>query len=341
MEYQGIVTGIGDKDTKKNLIKPEYDAVLNDFIIGKNTILEGLVLNGKNISAGTCILCGYRGIIDTPKDLDNTAYVYGEFTLNSIYGGSGEDSFEIVGFSTELTENVNPIEITSAGTYYLLLYANGEKQVDIYEENGEVKELGEYPLKAQYSVETEKVLDGAEIESEVEGVTQLPNDNSNRISTTQYVHNQIEEEIDYGTAKATLYIITTGNTNTKTEYGTITLYRKSKYVIGKVEVDKASLDTALAKIREGVSLTVTAKYSKTRIEFVDGYIPAEDISLYLPLAFFQLAQSSIQIQELSVSEQVVSISADSSYIEISLPTDNSNVPNDSYIFTANIGYQCR
>jgi hypothetical protein len=103
---EGIITGIGDKRLGKNLIKPEYDAIINDFIIGKNTILEGLKLNGNILSAGTCILCGYRGIIDAPKELDTTAYVYGKFTLGSIYGGSGEDDFDIITSSTALTNSL-------------------------------------------------------------------------------------------------------------------------------------------------------------------------------------------------------------------------------------------
>lgn len=221
MEYQGILTGIGDKELGKNLIKPEYDAIINDFIIDKNTILEGLELNGKNLSAGACVLCGYRGIIDTPKELDTTAYVYGKFTLGSIYGGSGEDAFDITTSTTVLTENVNPSKITSAGTYYLLLYVNGVLSKDLDTEHP-------YPLNAQYSVETKNVVGNAIIDSEVEGVTQLKNDNSNRIATTQYVHNQIEEEIAYGTCTGSV----------KDRAGeivfTYTLYRKSRYVIGEI-----------------------------------------------------------------------------------------------------------
>lgn len=196
---EGIITGIGDKELGKNLIKPEYDAVINDFIIGKSTILEGLKLNGNILSAGTCILCGYRGIIEESKTLDTTAYVYGKFTLNF---GNGEDSFEIVTSSTALTTNVNPTEITSAGTYYLLLYISGVEQID---------REHSYPKNSQYSVETENVLSGAVISETATTPTELTQNElgeniivtdlhltqPNRVVNTEYVHAQIEKEIDY------------------------------------------------------------------------------------------------------------------------------------------------
>lgn len=219
---QGIITGIGDKDNLINVIQPEYDAVINDFIIGKNTILEGLVLNGNNLSAGTCILCGYRGIIEENKTLDTTAYVYGEFTLNF---GNGEDSFNIVTSSTAKTTNVNPTEITSAGTYYLLLYVTGASQID---------REHQYPKNSQYSVETENVLDFAVISETAttptdsneldEVITDLHISQPNRVANTEYVHAQIEREVDY--ASVTLNVESNAGV-----LGTITLQRKAGYVI--------------------------------------------------------------------------------------------------------------
>ena len=226
---QGIITGIGDKDNLINVIQPEYDAIINDFIIGKNTILEGLQLNGKILSAGTCILCGYRGIIEENKTLDATAYVYGEFTLNF---GSGEDSFNIVTSSTAKTTNVNPTEITSAGTYYLLLYVNGASQID---------REHQYPKNSQYSAETEKVLDFAVISETAttptdineldEIITDLHISQPNRVANTEYVHAQIDREIDYLKQQGDIY----NSSNQKC--GTYIFERKSKYVVGKVEFD--------------------------------------------------------------------------------------------------------
>ena len=246
MEYQGIITGIGDKELEQNLIKPEYDAIINDFIIGKNTILEGLVLNGKNLSAGTCILCGYRGIIEKSKELDTTAYVYGEFTLNSIYGGSGEDDFNIVTSNIALNEieyKVNPTEITSAGTYYLLLYVNGVEQID---------REHSYPKNSQYSVETEYVGDNAVIsetattptevktitnelgEEETVIVTDLHNEYPNRVANTEYVQVQINKEIDYDDFSGK---VVDQNNRTIFEYK---LVRKAKQIIGEIDFSNAN-----------------------------------------------------------------------------------------------------
>ena len=237
---EGIITGIGDKELGKNLIKPEYDAVINDFIIGKNTILEGLVLNGKNLSAGTCVLCGYRGIIDTPKELDTTAYVYGEFTLNSIYGGSGEDGFNIVTSTSALTTNVNPTEITSAGTYYLLLYISGVEQID---------REHSYPKNSQYSVETDYVGDNAVISETATTPTELNElgeietdlhlSQPNRVANTEYVHAQIERNIDYNNYEGNVY-------NNRNELlFSYKLYRKCKFVIGEITHNSSSLSVAI------------------------------------------------------------------------------------------------
>ena len=234
MSNQGIITGIGDKQLGKNLIKPEYDAVINDFIIGKNTILEGLELNGNNLSAGTCILCGYRGIIEESKELDTTAYVYGEFILN--FDTEIEDSFNIVTSTSAITTNVNPTEITSAGTYYLLLYVNGIGKID---------REHKYPLNSQYSAETEKVLDNAVISPTAttptdinelgEVITDLHLSQPNRVANTEYVHAQIDKEIDYDSFSGVV------KDNNGHKVFTYTLYRKSKYVVGKVVFDREGL----------------------------------------------------------------------------------------------------
>lgn len=245
---EGIITGIGDKELGKNLIKPEYDAVINDFIIGKNTILEGLVLNGNNLSAGTCILCGYRGIIEESKTLDTTAYVYGEFILN--FDTEIEDSFNIVTSTSALTTNVNPTEITSAGTYYLLLYENGV---------GEIDREHRYPLKSQYSAETDYVGDNAVISEtattptetnelgEIE--TDLHLSQPNRVANTEYVHAQIQREIDYGVSnqESEKYFswVNSGVTFSHTITMTPNIQRKAKFcicelafsIVGKRESD--------------------------------------------------------------------------------------------------------
>lgn len=304
---QGIITGIGDKQLSKNLIKPEYDAVINDFIIGKSTILEGLKLNGNNLSAGTCILCGYRGIIDTPKELDTTAYVYGEFTLNSIYGGSGEDDFNIVTSTSAITTNINPTEITSAGTYYLLLYENGQKKVD----DIDGKQVGEYPLKSYYSAETENVLDNAvisptattptELNELDEIVTDLHISQPNRVANTEYVHAQIEREIDEGEFEGNVY------NNRGGLLFSYKLRRKSKYVIGEIVNNSSSISLGIGQ------------YDK----IPSGYLPNGKIYFGCVL-YAQLEENCI-----------LSISTDGAIAVESYGTSTSNIN------TSTFGYQCQ
>lgn len=206
MEKQGIITGIGNK------ITPEIDAVINEYIIGKNTILKGLELNGNILSAGTCILCGYRGTLENSQTVDGN-YVYGKFVI----GVNETDSFSIItsSNSTEPTDGIiNPASIASAGTYYLRLYANGASQVD----------SERYPKQADASDKARDLIAGGIIDSTATTETAPLNDNSKRVANTKYVHNQIVVEIDEG------------QTSTIFSYGTgtITLKRKSKYVIGTV-----------------------------------------------------------------------------------------------------------
>jgi hypothetical protein len=146
MNYQGIITGIGDKSTNKNVIEkeldtviaeffvgnpvliddivlPEQDAKLYNFIIDKNTIIEGLEINDNILSSGTCILCGYRGIIEeniTLTDFSSNPYIYGKFNIN--FDENKKDSFYIVTLPSELSSSVNPENIEVAGEYYLLLH---------------------------------------------------------------------------------------------------------------------------------------------------------------------------------------------------------------------------
>ena len=179
MEIQGIITGIG------NEITPEIDAVINEYIVGKNTILKGLELNGNILSAGTCILCGYRGTLENSQTVDGN-YVYGKFVI----GVNEIDSFSIItsSNSTEPTDGIiNPTSITSAGTYYLRLYANGLSQVD----------SERYPNQAYTSDRSRDLIAGGTIDSTATTPTAPVNNNSNIVASTKYVHNQIVEELSY------------------------------------------------------------------------------------------------------------------------------------------------
>ena len=176
---KGIITGIG------NEITPEIDAVINEYIVGKNTILKGLELNGNILSAGTCILCGYRGTLENSQTVDGN-YVYGKFVI----GVNETDSFSIFtsSNSTEPTDGIiNPTSITSAGTYYLRLYANGESQVD----------SERYPKQSHISDRANELIADGTIDSTATTETAPVNDNSKRVANTEYVQKQIVEELGY------------------------------------------------------------------------------------------------------------------------------------------------
>lgn len=176
MEKQGIITGISNK------ITPQIDAVLNDFIVGYNTILKGLELKNGVLSEGVCQLCGYRGILEKSQQIDNQGYVYGKFVINF---SDEEDRFSIYTTSHDIVTNVNPTSITSAGTYYLSLYENGVMVVNKYG----------FPKQAYKSDRAEYLIPLGTISSSATATTAPTNDNSRKVATTEYVHKQIEEEL--------------------------------------------------------------------------------------------------------------------------------------------------
>lgn len=221
----GIIAGIGDKIQGKNLITPEIDAKVYNYILGKEAIIDGLTISNNELTKGTCILCGYRGVNTEIKPLNTSVdkYIYGKFTLHF---SDVLDEFDIETSETPKPTNVNPITIDTAGTYYLLLY--------VYIDGAYVKyfdlDTNDYPAKAYESDEATDLISGGTIASNVTGTTQNVNDNSTKVATTEYVHNQIEEEID-----ANEY---TGNFVAKNGaiIGTYTLKRKAKFVIGVANV---------------------------------------------------------------------------------------------------------
>lgn len=145
MEYKGILTGIGDTNVIEkeideiinsfilsqsveieNTVYPENDAEFYDTVIGKNTIIKGLELNGNILSAGACLLCGYRGIIEESieiKNIQQNKYIYGKFTIR--LNPKKLDAFEIIATDTKKEgSNVDVRSIPSAGVYYLTLYGD-------------------------------------------------------------------------------------------------------------------------------------------------------------------------------------------------------------------------
>ena len=178
MEKQGIITGIGNK------ITPEIDAVINNFIVGGNAIIRGLDWTGYTLNAGMCQLCGYRGVLEQTITTTDK-YVYGVFVLH--FNEQREDEFYIETTSTAKTTNVNPTSITSAGTYYLLLYTNKTTTLPTYK----------YPKQAHTSERARNLIASGTIDSTATTDTEPVNDNSRRVANTEYVHKQIVEELGY------------------------------------------------------------------------------------------------------------------------------------------------
>lgn len=187
MEKQGIITGVG------NEITPEIDAVLNDFIVGKNTIISGLDWNGNTLNAGVCQLCGYRGVLEHPINNLTDDYVYGKFELH--FDKNIEDKFSIETSASRIA-NDNPTSITIEGTYYLLLYYK-KKGFDEYN----------YPNMAHTSLMSAILAENGIIESTATAAMPKTAEGNLKVNmhitdpqmvaNTEYVHKQIVEELGY------------------------------------------------------------------------------------------------------------------------------------------------
>lgn len=187
MEKQGIITGVG------NEITPEIDAVLNDFIVGKNTIISGLDWNGNTLNAGVCQLCGYRGVLEHPINNLTDDYVYGKFELH--FDKNIEDKFSIETSASRIA-NDDPTSITIEGTYYLLLYYK-KKGFDEYN----------YPNMAHTSSRSALLVENGIIESTATTAMSKTAEGNLKVNmhitdpqmvaNTEYVHKQIVVELGY------------------------------------------------------------------------------------------------------------------------------------------------
>lgn len=231
----GIITGIGDKSTNTNLITPKIDADVYNFILNKNCIIDGLEVVGNTLTAGVCVLKGYRGILENAETLNNETYIYGKFTLN--FNNDITDEFEIVKRNSIPQDGtVNPETITTAGIYYLLLYTYVGGSYHI---NSSLDNSHKYPLNAYTADETSVVRNGAIIGRYVTTPTAAKNAHLTepfRVANTEYVHNQIDEEIAYNTQTITVNKSSSGYIYNNTLTGTITLKHKAKYVIGNASL---------------------------------------------------------------------------------------------------------
>lgn len=208
--YKGTIAGIGDKYLGANIIKPEFDAKIYKFIIGKDCIIDGLNLNGNVLSAGMCVAQGYRGKLKSPITLDTTAYVYGVFKVN--FDSNTPDEFYIETSDSEINQKDDILH--SAGTYYLLLYKNGVAQLS-----------RNYPANAVYADNTNHINDDGTLGKNVTAPTQPVNTSNKTPATTEFVRNQIKEEIGYDE------LVLGGSGDAFTPF---ILKRKAKMVVGKV-----------------------------------------------------------------------------------------------------------
>lgn len=216
-QYNGVMAGIGDLENNINVINPEFDARVNNFIIGANGVIKGLEISGNILSAGMCVAQGYRGSIDTDITLDITTYVYGVFKV--YHDPEILDEFYIQTSSTPLdtakTGNSFGDDILhSAGTYYLRL-------------NNRLK----YPINAVNSENTNILNDNGTIGNNVTCPTQAVNDNSTKVASTAYVYNQIKEEINY--TEYISYVYAKSNTSAEDipQYVELKFTKKAGYVI--------------------------------------------------------------------------------------------------------------
>ncbi len=132
MEYRGIISGIGDLSRGINVINPKFDAKLNHFIIGQDTVLDGFRLSNGIFLAGECIAQGYRGIYNDNITLSSDEkYVYGKFIVHD--NPDIPDEFWIITSATKLSY-INDDILHGTGTYYLLLL-RGNNINEIYTNN--------------------------------------------------------------------------------------------------------------------------------------------------------------------------------------------------------------
>lgn len=149
------------------------------------------------------------------SDFYKTNYIYGVFT---VHHSEQIDSFYIQMEGIALNENDGSFGadiLHEAGTYYLLLYKNGQLQLD-----------KNYPENAVNSDNTSHILEGGTLGANVTGVTEAIDDNSKNVATTEFVMNQIEKDIGYD--KLVL------GESTNPLFNAFTLERKSKYAVGRV-----------------------------------------------------------------------------------------------------------
>lgn len=202
MQVQGIITGIGDRENNINVITPQVDAAVRHHILGHYEIIDGLNIVTENgvpvLKKGSCVLCGYQGTLTQDIQLDPTVdkYIYGRFRI--YFSENINDSFSVLVVNYNASgSTVDPTVINNEFNDYLLrLYTYNDSLGEYVISSHLDTALDFQYLKKVYSADMAEVLqNGGTIASNVTATTQSINDNSTKVATTEYVHNQIEEEI--------------------------------------------------------------------------------------------------------------------------------------------------
>lgn len=109
-EIKGIVAGVGNKETNENVITPQFDANVVDFMVGGSAIVEGLNYLGEgwnhrrvNAFSGT-----------TPVELSNASTIMYYATIKE-YIGKGAKNISV----TKGISNVPPVVIYDEETGYV------------------------------------------------------------------------------------------------------------------------------------------------------------------------------------------------------------------------------
>ena len=228
MEYQGIITGIGDLEQHINEITPDIDAKINDFLLSRNAIIEGFSIENGYLNGGILVFKGYRcKYWGEPISLSNSPnYINGIIRTNSngnVYEFFLEPS-STQGADTEIPTQPNSgacfAIFSKSGTSYFLVDNFKDNRLEDYH----------YPAKAYESDESRLLMLGGVISENATTPTAAVNAHNtepNRVANTEYVHNQIQAEIN-----AASYNGEFRNSNNNI-IGTYTLERKAKFVIIK------------------------------------------------------------------------------------------------------------
>lgn len=232
--YRGILAGIGDKESEINVIQPEIDAALYNFMVQSNGIINGfgyeLVGRQFNLKSGVIISNGYRcallsNVVFDFSAINATTYIYAENIIN-------ENRFIVYDTTVKTQETSNK---------FLLYTISTSLQVT---DNAASIRLP-YILN---SANSENLIANGIVASSATTPTAPVGHNTKRVANTEFVQNELAAQINSKSANINLL---DGNGKI---IGSISLKRKSKLVVGKVTITDYSAGTG------GIKFTVPSGF---------------------------------------------------------------------------------